>query len=149
MTLRKLLAFVALSFLWTGSQIPIYLFGAIPPYIYADIGGADRWTWMTLANILALASVCPFVGSLSDMFGRRYIALAGASLVILGMVCRPYHQHQHQALLMPHHDHLILLNQYNTDHRRHRPDHEHSHWRSRLCRCWRRYQRAHRPRCRL
>lgn len=75
-----------MAFLWTGSQIPLYLFGAIPPYIYADIGGADRWTWITLSNILALAAVCPFVGSLSDLFGRRYIAIAGASFVILGMI---------------------------------------------------------------
>ncbi|KAJ4391540.1 hypothetical protein N0V93_005158 [Gnomoniopsis smithogilvyi] len=83
---RRLLALTAMAFLWTGSQIPLYLFGAIPPYIYADIGGADRWTWMTLANILALAAVCPFVGSLSDLFGRRYIAIIGASLVLLGMI---------------------------------------------------------------
>lgn len=80
------MAFAALAFLWTGSQIPIYLFGAIPPYIYADIGGADRWTWITLANILALAAVCPFVGSLSDLFGRRYIALSGAGFILLGMI---------------------------------------------------------------
>lgn len=86
MTTRQLLAFAALSFLWTGSQIPIYLFGAIPPYIYADIGGSDRWTWITLANILALGAVCPFVGSLSDLFGRRYIAISGALFTILGMV---------------------------------------------------------------
>lgn len=83
---RRLLALTAMAFLWTGSQIPLYLFGAIPPYIYADIGGADRWTWMTLANILALAAVCPFVGSLSDLFGRRYIAIVGAALVLLGMI---------------------------------------------------------------
>ncbi|KAJ4416092.1 hypothetical protein N0V82_006936 [Gnomoniopsis sp. IMI 355080] len=83
---RRLLALTAMAFLWTGSQIPLYLFGAIPPYIYADIGGSDRWTWMTLANILALAAVCPFVGSLSDLFGRRYIAIVGASLVLLGMI---------------------------------------------------------------
>lgn len=86
MTPRQLLAFAALSFLWTGSQIPLYLFGAIPPYIYADIGGSDRWTWITLSNILALGAVCPFVGSLSDLFGRRYIALSGASFIILGMI---------------------------------------------------------------
>lgn len=86
MTPRKLLAFAALAFLWTGSQIPLYLFGAIPPYIYADIGGEDRWTWITLANILALGAICPFVGSLSDLFGRRYIALSGAALIILGMI---------------------------------------------------------------
>lgn len=54
--------------------------------IYGDIGGADRWTWFVLANLLALAAVCPFVGALSDLFGRRYIAMAGASFIVLGMI---------------------------------------------------------------
>lgn len=39
-----------------------------------------------LANLLALAAVCPFVGSLSDLIGRRYVALSGAFFLILGMV---------------------------------------------------------------
>lgn len=29
MTVRRFLSFVALAFLWTGSQIPVYLFGTI------------------------------------------------------------------------------------------------------------------------
>lgn len=39
-----------------------------------------------LGNLLALAAVCPFVGSLSDLIGRRYVALSGAMFIILGMV---------------------------------------------------------------
>lgn len=39
-----------------------------------------------LANLLALAGVCPFVGSLSDLIGRRYVAIIGISLVCLGMI---------------------------------------------------------------
>lgn len=39
-----------------------------------------------IANLLALAAVCPFVGSLSDLMGRRYVALIGASFLILGMI---------------------------------------------------------------
>ncbi len=39
-----------------------------------------------LANLLALAAVCPFVGSLSDLMGRRYVALFGAVLLIVGMI---------------------------------------------------------------
>ena len=58
----------------------------IPPYIYADIGGADRWIWLVLANLLSLAAVCPFVGSLSDIFGRRYVALVGAAAIVIGMI---------------------------------------------------------------
>jgi len=60
--------------------------GGIPPYIYADLGGTDRWVWFILANLLALAAVCPFVGALSDLLGRRYVAIGGASFIVLGMI---------------------------------------------------------------
>ncbi|KAL4883860.1 fungal trichothecene efflux pump [Aspergillus karnatakaensis] len=86
MTFRRFMSFVAMAFLWTGSQIPVYLFGGIPPIIYGDIGGVDRWVWFVLANLLALAGVCPFVGSLSDLIGRRYVSLIGATLVTVGMI---------------------------------------------------------------
>jgi hypothetical protein len=39
------MSLIAMAFLWTGSQIPVYLFGGVPPYIYGDIGGTDRWIW--------------------------------------------------------------------------------------------------------
>jgi MFS family permease len=39
-----------------------------------------------LANLLSLAGVCPFVGSLSDLIGRRYVAIIGASLICLGVI---------------------------------------------------------------
>jgi MFS family permease len=60
--------------------------GGIPPYIYSDIGGVDRWIWFTLAYLIALAGVCPFVGSLSDLLGRRYVALMGSMLIIVGII---------------------------------------------------------------
>jgi hypothetical protein len=40
---KKIMALIAMAFLWTGSQIPLYLFGGVPPYIYQDLGGFDRW----------------------------------------------------------------------------------------------------------
>lgn len=61
MTFKRAMSLLAMAFLWTGSQIPVYLYGktttsiddprtdcplgAIPPYIYGDIGGVDRWIW--------------------------------------------------------------------------------------------------------
>ena len=39
-----------------------------------------------LANLLALAAVCPFVGSLSDLMGRRYVAILGACMIIVAMI---------------------------------------------------------------
>lgn len=38
-----------------------------------------------MAYLLALGAVCPFVGSLSDLMGRRYVAILGASLIIIGV----------------------------------------------------------------
>lgn len=65
----------------------------MPPYIYGDIGGSDRWIWFVLANLLSLAAVCPFVGSLSDLLGRRYVALIGAAFIVVGMiVCSTAHE---------------------------------------------------------
>lgn len=86
MTLHRFMPLVAMAFLWTGSQIPLYLYGGIAPFIYGELGGVDRWIWFVLANLLALASICPFVGSLSDLFGRRYTSIIGAVLLILGNI---------------------------------------------------------------
>ena len=60
--------------------------GGIPPYIYADIGGTDRWIWFVLAYLISLAGVCPFVGSLSDLIGRRYVSLMGSGLILIGVI---------------------------------------------------------------
>ncbi|KAB8336981.1 hypothetical protein FH972_021285 [Carpinus fangiana] len=79
-------AIVAMMFLWTESQIPLYLFGGVPPEIYGDIGGVDRWIWMVIGNLVSLAAICPFVGALSDLFGRRYLAMIGSVLIIIGMI---------------------------------------------------------------
>lgn len=54
--------------------------------VYGELGGLDRWTWFVLANLFALGATCPFVGSLSDLFGRRYVALSGGLLLIIGNI---------------------------------------------------------------
>jgi hypothetical protein len=86
MSFRRFMSLTAMAFLWTGSQIPVYLYGGVPPYIYGDIGGLDRWTWFVIAHLLALAAICPFVGSLSDLLGRRHVALLGGTLLVAGNI---------------------------------------------------------------
>ncbi len=57
-----------------------------PVYIYRDLGGVSYWVWFVTANLLATAAISPFVGALSDLMGRRYVAIIGNSTIILGQV---------------------------------------------------------------
>ena len=56
------LSLTCMSFLWIGSQIPLYLFGSVLPIIYQDIGGIDRYTWFVIGYLIPNAALCPFVG---------------------------------------------------------------------------------------
>ena len=86
MTFNRAMALTAMGFLWCGSQIPLYLFGGCIVIIYGDILGADIYTWAIVGNLLALAAVTPFVGAMSDLLGRRYVAMLGSVLIILGVI---------------------------------------------------------------
>ncbi|KAH6970586.1 fungal trichothecene efflux pump-domain-containing protein [Ilyonectria sp. MPI-CAGE-AT-0026] len=92
MTPRRFMACTAMAFAWTSGQMPPYLWGAIPPIIYGDIGGTDRWVWFITANLICLAAICPFVGALSDILGRRYVVIMGSLFIIVGqIVCTTAH----------------------------------------------------------
>jgi MFS family permease len=69
-----------------GSQIPLYFIGASLSFVTADIGGTDKAAWLPVANTLALGATAPFVGYMQDLIGRRYIALLGCLLLIVGVV---------------------------------------------------------------
>lgn len=88
MNIRLFVSLIAMSFLWVGSQIPLYLYGSVLPDIYADIGGATdgRWVWMVIGYLIPNAALCPFVGALSDLFGRKYVAAFGQVMLIVGPV---------------------------------------------------------------
>lgn len=42
--------------------------------------------WFITANLLATAAISPFVGALSDLVGRRYVAIIGSAIIILGQI---------------------------------------------------------------
>ncbi|KAI1105353.1 MFS multidrug transporter-like protein [Jackrogersella minutella] len=92
LTARKFMVLFAMSILWIASQIPLYLYGAVIPILIADLGGADRYVWITLSNFIPLAAITPFVGQLSDLFGRRNLSLFAAALLVIGnIVCGTSH----------------------------------------------------------
>ncbi|BFZ57907.1 hypothetical protein PYCC9005_004962 [Savitreella phatthalungensis] len=83
---KTFIACLALSFLWTGSQIPLYMLLACVDFTLADIGGAEIQVWYVLGPILALAATAPVAGSISDVFGRRGAVLAGAVSLCIGLI---------------------------------------------------------------
>ncbi|KAL1620662.1 hypothetical protein SLS54_006018 [Diplodia seriata] len=86
MTLKRFMPIVAMAFLWVASQIPVYLFGGVITLVYSDIGGSDTYIWSIIGNLMAIAAVTPFVGPLSDLWGRRWVGVAGMIFIIAGMV---------------------------------------------------------------
>ncbi|KAL3441402.1 major facilitator superfamily domain-containing protein [Aspergillus insuetus] len=86
MNQQLFLSLLTMSFLWIGSQIPLYLFGSVMPLIYSDIGGYDHYVWLVIGYLIPNAALCPFVGALSDMFGRHSVAACGQVLLILGPI---------------------------------------------------------------
>lgn len=75
-----------MSFLWIGSQIPLYFFGSVLPSIYQDIGGVDRYTWFVIGYLIPNAALCPFVGAFSDIYGRQKVAIVGQVVLIIGPI---------------------------------------------------------------
>ncbi|KAH7088754.1 major facilitator superfamily domain-containing protein [Paraphoma chrysanthemicola] len=83
---RLFMTLTCMSFLWIGSQIPLYLFGSVLPLIYQDIGGVDRYVWFVVGYLIPNAALCPFVGALSDLFGRQKVAIVGQVTLIVGPI---------------------------------------------------------------
>jgi MFS family permease len=86
MNSKLFMTLLCMSFLWIGSQIPLYMFGSVLPLIYQDIGGVDRYTWFVIGYLIPNAALCPFVGALSDLFGRRNVAIVGQVTLIVGPI---------------------------------------------------------------
>lgn len=87
MNVNLFFSLTAMSFLWVGSQIPLYLYGSVLPDMYSEIGGANgRYLWIVLGYLIPVSALCPFVGALSDIFGRKTVALMGQVLLMIGPI---------------------------------------------------------------
>ncbi len=58
--------------------------GTAMPRIIADLGGFDRYTWVTTAYLVTSTAVLPIVGRLTDMYGRKWFYIAGIIVFLLG-----------------------------------------------------------------
>ncbi|KAK5165709.1 uncharacterized protein LTR77_008632 [Saxophila tyrrhenica] len=93
MNFRRAMVLVAMGFLWTSSQMPLYFYGGIQINVLQSIGGYAQFVWLGLSGLIPLAIVTPFVGALSDLFGRRNIGLTAFALIIFGNIMCATAQH--------------------------------------------------------
>lgn len=54
------------------------------PTIVADLGDFDLFSWVFAAYLLAQAVTVPIYGKLADLYGRRRVFFAGASIFLVG-----------------------------------------------------------------
>src|SRR5262245_47267460 len=60
--------------------------GTAMPRILAELGGLDRYTWVTTAYLLASTVTVPVAGKLSDLYGRKRLLLAGVAWFVTASV---------------------------------------------------------------
>ena len=56
------------------------------PSIVLDLGGFDRFTWITSAYLVASTTTVPIAGRLSDIYGRKWFFVIGISIFLVGSV---------------------------------------------------------------
>ena len=56
------------------------------PHIVTDLGGFDRFAWVTTAYLVASTAAIPIVGKLSDSYGRKMFFIGGIIIFVVGSV---------------------------------------------------------------
>lgn len=84
LTRQTILACIAIA-----TQINAYIMTLLIPsttlsYINADLGPDPNYTWITVSWTLGAAVIVSVGGRLSDIFGRRYFMMFGATISIIG-----------------------------------------------------------------
>ena len=72
--------------------------GTAIPRIVADLGGFDRFTWITSAYIVASTTAVPIVGRLSDIYGRKVFYIGGIVVFLVGSVLSGFSQSMNQLI---------------------------------------------------
>lgn len=60
--------------------------GTAMPRIISELGGFDRYTWVTTAYLVTSTMMVPIVGRLTDMYGRKWFYIAGIIIFLVGSV---------------------------------------------------------------
>ncbi len=69
------------------------------PSIILDLGGFDRFTWVTTAYLVSSTTVVPIVGRLSDFYGRKWFYVVGIIIFLIGSALAGLSQSMNQLIL--------------------------------------------------
>lgn len=84
-TFTRIVAIASLCIVYVGSQVLLYFVSA--GLVYISLGlGTTYGNWMLTANTLAVAAICPFVGYLTDLLGRRWVCIFGTVCLMVGSI---------------------------------------------------------------
>lgn len=84
-TFKHAVAVVSLCLVYVGAQEILYFTGGALTYIGFSINTTIP-NWLLTANTLAVTAICPFVGYLTDLLGRRGICIFGSVLLVVGSI---------------------------------------------------------------
>ncbi|PZC45683.1 MAG: MFS family permease [Chloroflexi bacterium] len=69
------------------------------PRIISDLGGFDRYSWVTTAYLVASVTIMPVVGRLTDMYGRKWFYIPGIAVFLLGSALAGLSQNMDQLII--------------------------------------------------
>lgn len=84
-TFRHAVAVASLCLVYVGAQEILYFTGGALTYIGLSINTSIP-NWLLTANTLAVTAICPFVGYLTDLLGRRWICILGSLLLVISSI---------------------------------------------------------------
>ena len=69
------------------------------PRIIADLGGFDKYTWITTGYMVASTTAAPIVGKLSDIYGRKWIFIGSVFVFMVGSVLCGFSENMKQLII--------------------------------------------------
>ncbi|MGZ6214508.1 MAG: MDR family MFS transporter, partial [Candidatus Limnocylindria bacterium] len=66
------------------SAIDQTIVGTAMPRIVADLNGVEHYSWVVTGYLIASTTCVPIFGKLSDIFGRKWLYMAGIAIFLLG-----------------------------------------------------------------
>ena len=83
---RKIITMVGVILAMLLAALDQTIVGTALPRIVRELGGADHFTWVVTAYMLASTVTVPIYGKLSDLYGRKWFFFSGIIIFLIGSV---------------------------------------------------------------